>query len=100
MAAITNPADDIRMLPSSIKDSTEIKVPKSIRQSTLEVLGDLPDEARMAVVAQALHTDGKTVVKGAIYYRLPAGFTCVGYLAHDLKPGGLTAGVEVRRVWR
>jgi len=100
LTAITNPADDIRMLPASIKASPEIKVPKSIREATVKVLGELPDDAKLAIVAQALHSGGKTVIRGAIYYRLPMGFSCVGYVAHDLQPGGLEAGVEVRKVLR
>jgi hypothetical protein len=73
-------------------------VPKSIRESTAEILGAIDPSIPICVVAQVLKDGDEKVVRGAVYARIPKvrGLSFMGYVSHNLEPKGLKLGAELR----
>lgn len=88
-------SEEIRPTPTRVP-GTDIRVPKSIRDTTNEILGRVDPSIPIVVVAQVLHDGDRPVVKGAIYHRIGEELSFVAFATHNLKRKGLKFGAELR----
>ena len=75
--------DEVRRFPASADLLAQVDA----------ILGAIPPDHRVAVVAAADLATGE--MRLAVMYRLPAGFSFMGYLDKPYK-GALTGGAELR----